>query len=333
MDIYPSPWKDPVSRRPTAARHTSGGKPRPARYRYAFAAPSLPCGIPSRNFFRRASAAASTTAPGEATSRSASSTRSREKRRDASFHAIFAGPYRRSSWYERASRRHNAASSTRPSSRRRDSTAGISPSATPLRASRRATSPSLKGRRANIPMASFIPPPGGRPASPLRRFDGTALLKIVPREVRGRGDAAHPQREVVGVAGLPERLLEGDEPPLEERQEGLVEGLHPVAHETLRDRLPDLAGLVLVLDVLPHPGGVQQDLRGGNAPLSVGAGEQPLRDDRPEDGGQLQADLLLLERRGRRHDAGDRLGGGHGGQGGPDEGARLAGGARRLSRP
>src|SRR4030042_2057490 len=106
MDMDQSPWEKSVRRRPTAARQASGGKPRPLRNRYAFAAPSRPGGIPSRNFFRSAIAAASATAPGEATSRSASSTRSREKRRDASFHAIFAGPYRRSSWYERASRRH-----------------------------------------------------------------------------------------------------------------------------------------------------------------------------------------------------------------------------------
>src|SRR3990172_12409794 len=145
MDMDQSPWEYSVRRRPTAARQASGGKPRPARNRYAFAPPSRPGGIPSRNFFRSAIAADSATAPGEATSRSASSTRSREKRRSANFHAIFAGPYRRSSWYERASRRHSAASSTRPSSRRRDSTAGGSPPPAPLRAGRRAPPPPPQG--------------------------------------------------------------------------------------------------------------------------------------------------------------------------------------------
>jgi len=137
----------------------------------------------------------------------------REKRRDASFHAIFAGPYRRSSWYDRASRRHNAASSSRPSSRRRERTRG-SRLRRPLAREPQGHLSLAQGRRANIPAASSIPPPGGRRASAYEGF-GDALFKSshVRSESRRPPD---PQGEVVGVAGLPESLVKGDEPLLEE---------------------------------------------------------------------------------------------------------------------
>ena len=55
-------------------------------------------------------------------------------------------------------------------------------------------------------------------------------------------------------------------------------------------------------------GGADHHLDRRRAALAVGARHQPLRDDRLEHAGQLQADLLLLVRRKHGDDAVDRLG-------------------------
>jgi len=52
-----------------ACRQTCGGNPLPERNRNAFAAPARPSGIPSRNFFPSAEAAAASSSPGRKAAR------------------------------------------------------------------------------------------------------------------------------------------------------------------------------------------------------------------------------------------------------------------------
>src|SRR5438477_11010097 len=79
-----------------------------------------------------------------------------------------------------------------------------------------------------------------------------AALEAVPGRIAGGADARDAQREVVGIAALPQRLFVGDDLLLEEAHQGLVEGLHPVGGVALGDGLRDLLGAILVLDHLAH---------------------------------------------------------------------------------
>src|ERR1700682_2472883 len=80
------------------------------------------------------------------------------------------------------------------------------------------------------------------------RLRGLALLalEVVPAGVAGAADARHAQGEVVGVRALPQRFFVGDQVLLEEAHQRLIESLHAVGGEALRDRLGDLLGTVLV---------------------------------------------------------------------------------------
>src|SRR4029077_10897203 len=107
-------------------------------------------------------------------------------------------------------------------------------------------------------------------------------LEIVPAAGARPADAGDAQREVVWVRALSQRFLVADQVLLEEAHQRLVERLHPVGGEALRDRLQDLLGAVLVLDHLADARVGDQHFDGGDAALAVGPGDQALRDHAPQ---------------------------------------------------
>src|SRR5437762_8475525 len=63
-----------------------------------------------------------------------------------------------------------------------------------------------------------------------------ALGHFVARRVGCRRDALHLELELVHVARPPQRFFVGNEALLEEAEDGLVEGLHPVLRRARGDR-------------------------------------------------------------------------------------------------
>src|SRR5262245_40573198 len=57
-----------------------------------------------------------------------------------------------------------------------------------------------------------------------------------PHPVGGGGDALELERELVRIVTVPKRLLLGDLAVVQQAQHRLVEGLHPVLGEAVRDR-------------------------------------------------------------------------------------------------
>jgi len=193
----------PADKRPACV----GGKPRPARNPVRLRGPSRP-GDPFAELLRKRDRAASPTAPGDAISRSASSTRSGRNgatlvsmRSSRTVSPIFLVRTRQSEAQRGVLEQASSANAREPlGSRLRR----------PLAA--RAAGPPLlaQGRRASIPMASPNPRPGPA-ASPLRRLRGTPLSKS--SHVRSEVDETHGTRKAKSSdcwpAGGPRR---GDKP-------------------------------------------------------------------------------------------------------------------------
>src|SRR6266446_8564337 len=106
-------------------------------------------------------------------------------------------------------------------------------------------------RRRGLPAVRGARPGRGRRAAGLGGSGLPAVvllaLEIVPAAVARPADAGDAQREVVRVRAVPQRFLVADEVLLEEAHQRLVERLHPVGGEALRDRLKDIIGAVLVI--------------------------------------------------------------------------------------
>ena len=88
----------------------------------------------------------------------------------------------------------------------------------------------------------------------------------------------HHQSEIMGMGGRTEGVGHGDETPLEQTQQTLVEGLHAVEVALLDGRV-DVVGLGRVQDHVADAAGHHHDLDGGHAALAVGAHQQALGDD------------------------------------------------------
>src|ERR1039457_6765418 len=95
------------------------------------------------------------------------------------------------------------------------------------------------------------------------------LGELVARGFGGAGDALYAELEIVGIAGVFQRRLVGDQALLEQFEERLVEGLHAVLRGSLVQRFADVAGLLGRDDALADVGGGDEDLDGRDAAGSV----------------------------------------------------------------
>src|SRR6267143_1406083 len=134
--------------------------------------------------------------------------------------------------------------------------------------------------------------------------------------VGGGANTLNAQLEFVGVGGARQGFVERDELLRVEVEERLIERLHAVLAGAGGDGVMNQTRLVRVDDAIADVTGGDHDFAGGNAAIVIRAAHQPLRDDRLQRGGKLQANLLLLRRREDRDDTLNRFRGVEGVQGG-----------------
>src|ERR1700687_5631937 len=151
------------------------------------------------------------------------------------------------------------------------------------------------------------------------------LRKLIASGFGGAGDSLHAELEIIGIAGVFQRGLVGDQALLKQIVERLVEGLHAVLRGPLVQSFADVAGLLGRGDALADVCGGDEYLDGRDTADAIATLDQALADDRAQSGRELETDLLLLRRRKDADDAADGLNGVEGVQGAEDHVAGFGG--------
>src|SRR5882672_8247545 len=134
-----------------------------------------------------------------------------------------------------------------------------------------------------------------------------AFGHLVAGRVGCGGDALYLELELVHVARPPQRFFVGNEALLEQPEDGLVEGLHPVLRRARGDSALNQVRLFLVDDAVADERRGDQHFHGRYAPGAIGSRNKALRDHRLQYGGELQSHLLLLVWREDGDDTVDRF--------------------------
>src|SRR2546423_5736497 len=195
----------------------------------------------------------------------------------------------------------------------------------------------MKKARASAPGLFHHAPAGRGPALTSKLFDHVEHRAGVAVRRRhclrcGRAHVAEAQLEVAGVGGVGERVFTVDDACAYELFEDAVEGLHAVEFALLHRVGERLALAVAVLHVLARACSGLQDFDGGDAPLAVGARQEPRRDDEAEGLRQSRAYGLLLVLGEDADDSVNGLRGVNGVKGREDEVSRLGGFERDFNR-
>src|SRR5229473_8090035 len=132
-----------------------------------------------------------------------------------------------------------------------------------------------------------------RPISPSK----ARRLHRLPRDVRRRRDALHPQLEFIRVRSALKSSIVIHQPRLEQIPERLVEGLHTVLRRASRNCFADGASLFRYKNTFPDVRGRHQDFDRRHPALRVRPAHQALADNGAQYRRQLQPNLFLLRRR------------------------------------
>src|SRR5215210_2429886 len=116
--------------------------------------------------------------------------------------------------------------------------------------------------------------------------DADEAFAFLRRLLRTGEDAADAHPELVGVAGVSERLFERNQTGLVEVKERLIEGLHAILSITGGDGLAYLRGLLFVDDEVAYEACRDHNLDGGHASCAARGPHQPHGDDGLENAGE-----------------------------------------------